>query len=109
MKNVLKVSFVGLILSVLMGGQAFAYPRTWQANAQISVRSDRITATIVNQWNRPIVCSGKVFGRTGSGVVLDSWLNSVVIWPGNYYHGYVYTHSRDRFVNGWANVQCRWR
>ena len=107
MTHILKLSLLGLIFSLLISGQAFANSASWGANAQVYVKRDEVRATIVNQFNRPIVCSGYVYGETYSGVVLNSWVNNKVIWPRNYYTVYVHSNYRDSFTDGWSEVECR--
>ena len=110
MKTFTRTALFALVFSLFLTSEAMAFfPNGWSANVQISVQRTRMTATMVNRMNRPIVCRGKVFGRTASGVVLNSWVNNIVIWPGNFHHSYVHSNYADPIVNGWANVRCRWR
>lgn len=66
---------------------------------------------VVRVWNTsftPIVCSGYAFGRTWNGVVLNAWMNQVVVYPNAYVDAYVYSNFYDPMVQAWAQVDCGW-
>lgn len=71
------------------------------------VARDVATARVFNTTGRPFVCSGNAFGRTYSGMVLNSWFNNIYVMPGMYADAYVYSNFYDPFVNAWAQVQCQ--
>lgn len=96
-----------LTLSAFSASSAQAYS-TWQANAHISVNQLRVTATVVNQSFRPIICSGYVYGQIQFGTTVHSWMNQQVIQPGQHANIYVYTNYAQPFVNGWADINCRY-
>ena len=96
-----------LTLNAFNASSAQAYT-TWQANAYISVNQLRVTATVVNQSFRPVVCSGYVYGQIQFGPTLNSWMNHQVIYPGQHANIYVYTNYAQPFVNGWADIRCQY-
>ena len=66
---------------------------------------------VIRVWNtsfHPIVCSGYAFGRTWNGVVLNSWINQVVIYPSASVDAYVHSNFYDPMVQAWAQIDCRW-
>ena len=65
---------------------------------------------VVQVWNttgRPIVCSGTAFGRTYQGVVLNAWINGLVVYPGAFANAYVYSNFYDPMVQSWAQIDCQ--
>lgn len=66
---------------------------------------------VIRVWNtsfRPIVCSGYAFGRTWNGVVLNAWINQVVIYPSASVDAYVHSNFYDPMVQAWAQIDCHW-
>ena len=100
MRNLLIMLF--LVFSFSYKAHAFV------VHPHISVMPNTVTATVVNHFGRPMVCSGTAYGRTFYGNVFNAWMYSRVIWPGQYAHVYVYTNYYDRFANGWAHINCHW-
>lgn len=101
-----------LVLSFLaLGALVFMYSEAQASfvmiNPHVSVAPNAVTATVVNPYARPIICSGFVYGRSAySGQVFNSWMNSIVIYPRGFYNLHVY-NQWEPFANGWANIQCR--
>ena len=77
-------------------------------NPHVTYVRNTVTATVVNTYARPLVCSGYVYGRTLYGATLNSWMNNIVVWPGSYANAYVYGPFTDPFVNAWSNIRCYW-
>lgn len=80
----------------------------WTAHANVNVSPTRVQAEIVNNSPYPIFCRGYAFGRTHSGHIIRSRFRGVT-YPGRYSFVYVRTNFRNRFVDGWTNIQCRIR
>ena len=86
---------------------AYYLPGGWSAQANVFVNRTYVQASVFNHTNRPIVCSGQVYGRTINGVTLSAWMNNRVIYPRMNAQAYVYTNNFQPFLNGWANIWCR--
>lgn len=99
----MKKIILAMSLLITLSAHAFV-PRI-----HVQVNPLEISFQIVNTYNRPIICSGTVYGRTTYGNTLNSWVNGLVIWPGQYQVAYIYSNYRNQFRNGWANVNCHWR
>lgn len=90
--------FAGLSLS------AQAY--TFVPPMNFFVNRDVATTRVFNSTAFPIVCSGQAFGQTYGGVVLNAWLNNVVIYPGQWADATVFSNYYDPFARAWANIGC---
>jgi len=77
------------------------------ANAYVTVNSLQVTAEVVNNSYSPMVCSGRVYGQTSSGLILNAWF-SQVIPAGGYRYAYVYTNLYGQFTNGWSDIVCNY-
>lgn len=66
------------------------------------------TARIWNTTAQPMICYGQAFGQTWQGVVLNSWVNGVVVYPNVSVDVYVHSNFYDPFVTVWANIDCRY-
>lgn len=105
MKRLLAV--LTLCLMLTSSAQAY-YGGPFQAQAQISFSQFQATATVVNNQYYPVVCSGYAYGRTYYGQVLHSYMNNVVIYPGQFANVHVYNYNGYAFSNAWADIWCRW-
>lgn len=70
------------------------------------VNRDIATSRVFNTAAFPIVCSGQAFGQTYSGVVLNMWINNMVIYPGQWADATVFSNYYDPFTRAWAHVSC---
>lgn len=64
---------------------------------------------VTKVWNttyRNITCYGQAYGRTWQGVVLNSYVNGIVIFPGQAVDVYVYSNYYDPMVQAWAQIDC---
>lgn len=75
-------------------------------SANIYVSSNKITAKVYNNSNRPWQCRGKVYGETQLGQWSNQWFN-LNIYPGYYINPYLDTWGNAYFIKGNAEVQCR--
>ena len=92
---------VALFLTVSTQANAFI-PQT-----QVFVNREVAVINIYNTSFRPIVCYGQAFGRTYQGVVLNSWINGLVIYPNSYASAYVQSNYYDPMFQAWAQVDCQ--
>lgn len=96
-----------LILSVfallVVSSQAFAFV----PQVQILVNREVVVARVWNTNYRPIICSGQAFGRTYQGVVLNSWVTGLVIYPNVSADVYVHSNYYDPMIQGWAQINCQ--
>jgi len=74
-------------------------------NPAITVTSNVVTATVVNNFRAPIMCTGQARGLAYSGYSFYSYVNEVVIFPGQWINIHVYSYF-DPFVNGAAFINC---
>ncbi len=100
----MKKLFISLALLTVTLSNAFAfYPEmSFFVNREVAV------ARVWNRNFQPMVCSGYAFGQTYSGVVLNSWFNSLYVMPGMYADAYVYSNFYDPFIRSWAQVDCQY-
>jgi hypothetical protein len=64
---------------------------------------------VTRVWNntyRNITCFGQAYGRTWQGVVLNSYVNGLVIFPGQSVDVYVHSNFYDPMVQAWAQINC---
>ena len=87
-----------------MSSSAFAFiPQTnFYLNREVAI------ARVWNTSWQPIACYGQAFGRTWNGVVLNAWVNGVVIYPQTSVDVYVHSNFYDPFVQAWANIDCQY-
>ena len=105
--KIIKTITLLILTFILFTSSAPAQSGWWHANAHVNLTRVRVDAYVYNGFPRPVYCEGRVNGYTLSGHVL--WSNyAAVIPPGRNVHAYVYTNLNNPFVNGNANIQCRW-
>ncbi len=90
-----------LFLAFSQSASAFVPQMEFFVNREVAV------ARVWNTTYRPIVCNGVAFGRTWQGVVLNSWVNGLVIYPGVSADVYVYSNYYDPMVQSWAQIDCQ--
>lgn len=90
-----------LFLSIAGSAQAFVPHMNYFVNREVAV------ARVWNTSFQPIVCHGQAFGRTWNGVVLNSWVNGLVIYPQTSVDVYVHSNFYDPFVQAWAQIDCQ--
>lgn len=98
----MKKLMLSMLVFISLSTSAFAF----MPQMSFFVNRETATAQIWNNTNTPFVCSGSAFGRTYSGVVLNTWFNQIYVAPGMYAYAYVYSNYYDPFMNAWANVDC---
>ena len=101
----MKKIVTALFFIIAINQSAFA---GWRHNAFMLVTPNVVTANVHNGFARPMVCSGYTYGRSYYGNTFNTWMNSIIVWPGQTIKSWVYSTYNDRFVRGWANIWCRW-
>jgi hypothetical protein len=87
----------------LLSTQAWAFlPRM-----EFFVNREVAVSRVWNTTFHPIVCFGSAYGRTYQGVVLNSWVNGLVIYPNTFVEVYVHSNFYDPMVMSWAEIDCR--
>jgi len=99
-----KKTLIALGLFSSLSLSTFAY--TFVPPMNFFVNREVATTRVFNTTGFPIVCSGQAFGATFGGVVLNAWLNNVVIYPGQWADATVYSNYYDPFARAWANISC---
>ncbi len=91
-------------LTLIFSFSAFAF---FPVNPLVQVRGNVVSAQVYNPYYEPILCEGFAFGRTYSGVVLQSRVADIIP-AGGYRFAYVHTNAfLNPFVQGWAQIHCR--
>lgn len=100
---VMKKFILTAVAALVVSAQAHAFiPRM-----EFFVNREVAVTRVWNTTMRPIVCNGQAFGRTWQGVVLNSWINGLVIYPGAAAEAYVYSNFYDPMIQAWAQVDCQ--
>jgi hypothetical protein len=99
----MKKFILSTIAALTISSSAFAFipQMEYFVNREVAV------ARVWNNTYNTIVCSGQAFGRTYQGVVLNAWINNMVIYPGAYAEAYVHSNFYDPMIQAWAQVDCR--
>jgi len=102
MKNI----FYAVVFTVLTASTSQAWESV-QANVLVSNSS--VSATVVNNWGMTVVCRGRVYAQTASGIWGNVWMNSTIILPGM--NAYVNANANnpyaDPIINGYAEMECQ--
>lgn len=96
------VILTGLFFSINSAVNAYSFvpPMSFFVNREVA------TARVFNTTHFPIICSGQAYGQTHSGVVLNTWINNMVIYPGQWADAVVFSNYYDPFFTAWANIGC---
>jgi hypothetical protein len=97
-KIILSMTFI--LLTNATSAFAFVPQMSFNVNGYVAV------ARVWNTSFRPIVCNGVAYGSTMQGVVLNSWVNSLIISPNTFVEVYVYSNVYDPMTNSWAEIDC---
>lgn len=85
-----------------------SFVKTSDAGIRVQTYQGQVSAEVYNQYNRPIICTGRVWGRAYNGAQVSSWMNRVIVQPGAYAYVYVYTDAQyNPFVRGWSDIVCQ--
>lgn len=92
------------LVVIAPSAQAYFFP----VNPFMNILPPTVTAQVYNPYYEPMFCEGFAFGRTAQGFVLQGAFRDFVP-AGQYRYVTVYVNNPyfDRFVHGWANIQCR--
>ena len=99
----MKKFILSAVAFLTLSSSAFAFV----PQMEFFVNREVATARVWNTTYRPIVCNGNAFGRTYQGVVLNSWVNSLVIYPGASVNVYVHSNFYDPMIQAWAQIDCQ--
>ncbi len=91
---------VTFIFSFNASAQAFIPRMEFFVNREVAV---------TRVWNTTfysVVCSGLAYGQTYQGVVLNTWINQVVVAPGAYAEAYVHPNYYDPMIRAWGEINC---
>jgi hypothetical protein len=95
-----------LVLTLItVSASAFAF----RVDARVRVNGQRAEATVYNQFDRPIVCSGKLTAVDAGGRYAYGYINNTVVYPGRY----VFLRANavgygNYFRDARANINCNW-
>lgn len=100
----MKKIFLFLALTTL-SISAFAF----RVDARVSINNQRASATVVNQWARPIVCSGELKAVDAGARWITEWMSNIVIYPGQYAHLHATAHGYGNYLrSASARINCNW-
>ena len=99
----MKKMLLSFVAFVTLTSSAFAFA----PGMSFFVDREIATARVWNAGHRPIVCNGYAYGQTFSGVVLNSYVNNLVIYPNRLVDIYVHSNFYDPFTTAWANIDCQ--
>ncbi|MFN8370986.1 MAG: hypothetical protein U0T83_10240 [Bacteriovoracaceae bacterium] len=102
----MKKFILGLVLLLNFGLVLNAH--AFRVKAQIQLTQTHAVASVMNYWGAPMVCSGNAAGLTVSGLYIYSYMNNVVVYPGQYAYVNVYTNIYDPFFNAVDSINCFW-
>ncbi len=100
MKKLLLATGLFVMFSTSVMANFFVPPMNFFVNRDVA------TARVFNTTPFPMTCSGNAFGRTWSGVVLNTWVNQLTVYPGQWVDVTVFSNYYDPFATAWANIQC---
>lgn len=103
----MKAIFFALLLSVSQLSFAQILPHYFNGSTQVQILPLRVSVEVFNPYYEPIICSGQVFGHTFYGPTYNAFFLEQLIPVGHYRYAFVQTNNSNPFVNGWANIQCR--
>jgi hypothetical protein len=101
----MKLKTLGIALVMAFTSSAFA--QFFPARAQVTVLPGQVNAQVFNPYYEPIICNGQVFGLTAGGALLNAFFVEQFMPAGSYRYAVVNAHPFNPFINGWANIHCR--
>jgi len=97
-----------ILATILLFGALVSAANAFVPPIRMNVTPYQVTATIYNNWARPIICNGAVYGRTRYGNTFSFPMNGGIVWPGANLSLYVRAPYNDPFINGWSSINCWW-
>ena len=95
-----------IVASILVLSSS-AFAQWFPGRVHMAVYTQQVSAQVMNPYYEPIICSGYVFGQSYGGYVINAFFNEQYLTPGEYRYAYVQASPYAPFVNGWANINCR--
>jgi hypothetical protein len=96
-----------LVVAALLCMATSAFAQWFPARVYVTVLPGQVTAQVFNPYYEPIICNGQVFGQTAHGPVFNAFFAEQFMPAGDYRMAFVQTTPFSPFVNGWANIHCR--
>jgi hypothetical protein len=95
------------IVAVFIIFSVSAFAQWFPARVHVTVLPGQVAAQVFNPFYEPIICGGQVFGQTALGPVYNTFFIEQFLVTGEFRFAYVQTTPFAPFVNGWANINCR--
>lgn len=107
-RRILKTQVVNILalFAVVLAFASQAQAQWMSANANVQVYNTQVDVVVSNTLPTNLYCSGYIYGQTATGHVVTVSFNDIIP-PNQYRYGYAYTNPYNPFVNGWANIDCR--
>jgi hypothetical protein len=96
-----------LVVATFMCLASSAFAQWFPATVHVTVLPFQVAVQVVNPYHYPIICNGQVFGQTSHGPVFTTYFAEQFLPVGGHRYAYVQTNLYSPFVNGWANLHCR--
>lgn len=97
-----------MLMVVLLAMICCANAYSWfQVDADVIINPRLIKVRVTNYESAVLQCQGRVYGETQYGQVgsANFYLSSLHV--GSYGYAYLNSYGNSYFVNGWADVRCR--
>lgn len=96
-----------LVLAALICVTTTAFAQVGPGRIQVIVLPGVVKAEVYNPNYEPILCDGQVFGLTMAGFTHTAYFVQQILPAAGYRQATVIADFRNPFVNGWANIVCR--
>ena len=79
----------------------------WATSVKVVTTARRVTFTVDNSSQLPLICSGKLTAKTKSGKYVDAKMEKESVTPGSFKELFITTYDdQDPFVDGWSDISC---
>ena len=79
----------------------------WATSVKVVTTTRRVTFTVDNSSQLPLVCSGKLTAVTKSGKYVDAKMEKESVDSGAFKELFITTYDdKDPFVDGWSDISC---
>lgn len=97
-----------LIAVALLCLTTSSFAQWFPARVNVVVLPGVVSAEVFNPFFQPLICQGQVFGQTTFGAVFNSYFIEQFLPVGTSRFAFVQTNAFAPFINGWANIFCRY-
>ncbi len=97
-----------VVLAALLSLSTSAFAQWFPGAVHVTVLPGQVVARVWNPNFAPIVCNGQVYGMTTFGQVFTTFFVEQLLPVGDFRLAYVNATTIAPFVNGWANIHCRY-